>query len=210
MMHGLNVDKIQKLLDALNMNGINLTKTKVGIDLRQKRMTRIRNDAQTEIISMKTDIENEMLTAVLATEGDKVFSFDGHYSNRANSAQACLCTMMSELDGKSVCVGSCVIKRKQNISEAAAKSAPGILCDLAAKKMEAYGLELLTKMIALRTDEQFYLCSAKGFKILMFFFNVFLIFVSNIRHQHRYSPIFVSNIRHQHRYSLIFVSNLRN
>ena len=67
----------------------------------------------------------------------------------------------------SVCLGSCVIKRKQNISDAAAKSAPGILCDLVAKKMEAYGLELLTKMIALRTEEQFYLCSAKGFKIVI-------------------------------------------
>ena len=114
---------------------------------------------------LKLLLENEMLTKVLATVGDKIFSFDGHYSNRANAAQACLCTMMSELDGKSVCVGSCVVKRKQNISEAAAKAAPGILCDLPAKKMEAYGLELLTKMIASRTKEQFYLCSAKGFKI---------------------------------------------
>ena len=107
----------------------------------------------------------------MAASGDKVFSFDGHYSNVRNAAQACLCTMMSELDGKSVCVGSCVIKRKQNISEAAAKSAPGILCDLVAKKMEAYGSELLTKMIALRTEEQFYLCSVKGFKIVLRFTN---------------------------------------
>ena len=112
-----------------------------------------------------------MLAKVLAASGDKVFSFDGHYSNVRNAAQACLCTMMSELDGKSVCVGSCVIKRKQNISEAAAKAAPGILCDLGPKKMEAYGLELLTKMIALRTEEQFYLCSAKGSKIVLGFTN---------------------------------------
>ena len=82
MMHGLNVDKMQKLLDALNMNGINMSKTKVGIDLRQKRMTKIRNDAQMEIISMKSDIgefyfrwlENSVIEIGKATKIPLIFN----------------------------------------------------------------------------------------------------------------------------------------
>ena len=104
-------------------------------------------------------------------DGEKIFSFDGHYSNVANSAQACLGTMFSKLDGKSVCVGSCVVKRKQNISDEAAQTALGIIVDLIPKKMESYALELLTKMIALRTKEQFFLCSAQGFEICSYHMN---------------------------------------
>ena len=159
MMHGINVDRIGKLLTGLNMSGTNLAKTKVGIDLRQKRMTRIRNDAQTEIIQMKSELESEMLDNVLSVEGDKIFSFDAAYSNRSNSAQACWGSMFSKLDGKSVCVGSCVVKRKGDITDEAAKKGPGIICNLIPKKLEAYALELLVKMIADRTKEQFYLCS---------------------------------------------------
>ena len=159
MINGLNVDRVGKLFTGLNMSGTNLAKTKVGIDLRQKRMTKIRNDLQTEIIQMKSELESEMLDKVLSTDGDKIFSFDAAYSNRSNSAQACWGSMFSKLDGKSVCVGSCVVKRKGDVTDEAAQNGPGIITNLIPKKLESYALELLVKMIAERTNEQFYLCS---------------------------------------------------
>ena len=144
---------------SLSVSHEALAKTKVGIDLRQKRMTRIRNDAQTEIIQMKSELESEMLDKVLSEEGEKIFSFDAAYSNRSNSAQACWGSMFSKLDGKSICVGSCVVKRKGDVSDEAAKKGPGIICNLKPKKLESYALELLVKNIADRTQEQFFLCS---------------------------------------------------
>ena len=67
--------------------------------------------------------------------------------------------MFSKLDGKSVCVGSCVVKRKGDLTDEAAQKGSGIITNLVPKKLEAYALELLVKMIAGRTKEQFYLCS---------------------------------------------------
>ena len=67
--------------------------------------------------------------------------------------------MFSKLDEKSVCVGSCVVKRKGDLTDETAKKGPGIICNLIPKKLESYALELLVKMIADRSKEQFFLCS---------------------------------------------------
>ena len=172
MINALSVDKIGKLLNGINMNGVNFQKTNVGVNLHQRRMTRIRHDAENEIIQMRTELEDENLKKVVNSEKDIIWSFDGMYSDRNYKAQAMLGTMFSEYedeDGstKKVCIGSCVLKRKGRLSEELAKTAPGIVVDLQPNELETYALQHCAKRMRCATDRQTYICTAQGYEYVI-------------------------------------------
>ena len=162
MINSLPPAKIGRLFHAMNMNGTNIQETKVGVDLQNTRMSRIRKEGEDEIIAMKVDLENEMLNEVVQSEETPVFSTDGFYTDRNNKAQAHLGSLFAEHNGESKCVGSVLLKRKGRLSTELAKSAPGIVVDLPATQLESYALELQMKRVATKTKRQFYLCAVQG------------------------------------------------
>ena len=74
-------------------------------------------------------------------------------------------TMFGDLDGKMVCVGSVVIKRRQELSMEKAEKASGILVDLPPNALEGYALELLLKRIGSATDKQFHIAADGDLKV---------------------------------------------
>ena len=172
MINALAPAKIGRLFNAMNMNGTNIQETKVGVDLQNTRMARFRREGEDEIIAMKTDLENGMLNEVIQSEETPVFSTDGFYTDRNNKAQAHLGSLYAEHGGRSVCVGSVLLKRKGRLSTELAKSAPGIIVDLPATQLESYALELQMKRVAKKTKRQFYLCAVQGSLDLYFIFDI--------------------------------------
>ena len=162
MINALNPTKVGDLLSAINMNGTNINKTKLGVDFQNTRMSRIQKDAENEIIAMKTDLENGMLSEVVKSEQELVFSTDAFYSDRNNKAQVVLSSLFAEHENQSVCIGSILVKRKQRLSDDLAKAAPGIVVDLPATELESYALELQMKRVRTYTDRKFYLCAVQG------------------------------------------------
>ena len=84
---------------------------------------------------------------------------------RNNKAQCIWGTMFGDLDGKMVCVGSVVIKRRQELSMEKAEKASGILVDLPPNALEGYALELLLKRIGRATDKQFHVAADGDLKV---------------------------------------------
>ena len=74
-------------------------------------------------------------------------------------------TMFGKLNDKMVCVGSVVLKRKQQLSAEKAAKASGILVDLRPDLLEGYALELLLKLLATATKEQFHLAADGDMKV---------------------------------------------
>ena len=112
---------------------------------------------------------------------------------RNNKAQCNLVTLFGLLNGRFVCCGSFVIKRKQGLSMDKAEEASGIVVDLPPKKLEGFGLELLLKKVAAYTKKQFHLAADGDMQVKT---------VTIFRHHHPspkfLSPISVTNIRHQY------------
>ena len=162
MINALAPAKIGRLFNAMNMNGTNIQETKVGVDLQNTIMSRIRREGEDEIIAMKTDLENGMLDEVIQSEEMPVFSSDGFYTDRNNKAQAHLGSLYADHDGGSVCIGTVLLKRKGRLSTELVKSAPGIIVDLPPTQLESYALELQMKRVARKTKRQFYLCAVQG------------------------------------------------
>ena len=162
MINALNPTKVGDLLSSINMNGTNINKTKLGVDFQNTRMSRIQKDAENEIIAMKTDLENGMLSDVVKSDQELVFSTDAFYSDRNNKAQVILSSLFAEHENQSVCIGSVLVKRKQRLSDDLAKTAPGIVVDLPATELESYALELQMKRVRAYTDRKFYLCAVQG------------------------------------------------
>ena len=84
---------------------------------------------------------------------------------RNNKAQCLWGTMFGDLDGRMVCVGSVVIKRRQELSVEKAEKASGILVDLPPNALEGYALELLLKRIGSVTDNQFHIAADGDLKV---------------------------------------------
>ena len=162
MMNALNPVKMGVLLSSINMNGTNINQTKVGVDFQNTRMSRIRKEGEGEIIALKTDLEHGLLMEVVNSEEPIIASSDGFYTHRNHKAQAMLSTLHAEHEGKTVCISSLLLKRKQRLSDELAKTAPGIVVDLPAGQLESYGLELQMKHLRNVTDRRFYLCAAQG------------------------------------------------
>ena len=167
MINAISSRKMTDQLSSINMNGTNLKKTNVGVDLTQNRMNRIRMDAEVEVIEMKAQLENEMLMNVVNSEEELEVSMDAMYTDRNNSAQAALVTMLADFEGRKVCIGSCLVKRQQHLSTELAKTAPGIVVDLHPKQLEGYGDELLLKRLVSATKRKFSLCTGQCFTDLI-------------------------------------------
>ena len=97
-------------------------------------------------------------------------------------------TLFGKLEGRFYCVGSVVLKRKQQLDLKKAEKAGGILVDLPPTRLEGFALELLVKRLKCATSKQFHLGADGDMKV---------IYSSNICFQHS-SPTSVTNIRHQH------------
>ena len=76
-----------------------------------------------------------------------------------------MATMFGKLNDRMVCVGSTVLKRKQNLSAAKAEKARGNVVDLPPDCLEGYGLELEVKRLASATDKQFHLAADGDMKV---------------------------------------------
>ena len=115
---------------------------------------------------------------------------------RNNKAQCLWGTMFGDLDGKMVCVGSVVIKRRQQLSMDKAEKASGIVVDLPPNALEGYALELLLKRIGSETDKQFHIAADGDLQVWM-------LSSTSLCHQHHYvtnitmSP---TSLCHQHHY----------
>ena len=81
LVHNLNVHNTQKFLQGINMRAKNLQGTVTGINLEKPKMTARRNQLYIDVINRKSEIENEMLAAVLNSSDCPEFAFDGFYSD---------------------------------------------------------------------------------------------------------------------------------
>jgi len=103
-------------------------------------------------------------------------------------------TMFGDLDGKMVCMGSVVVKRRQQLSMDKAEKASGIVVDLPPNALEGYALELLLKRIGSATDNQFHIAADGDLQVWMQS-------PTSLCHQHHYitnitmSP---TSLSHQH------------
>ena len=164
MINAITPRKMTDWLNGINMNGSSLIKNnKIGVDLTQNRMNRIKMNAEVEVIEMKTQLENEMLANVVNSEEEIDISSDGMYTDINNRAQAMLSTMFAWYEGRKVCIGSCLVKRKQHLSDELAKTAPGLVVDLQPTQLEGYGTALLLKRVATATKRKFSLCAGTEF-----------------------------------------------
>ena len=80
--NSLKVAEVKKLFIGLNMRAVNHNGHVTGIDLESLKMTKLRNDLHSEIISKKNILEDEMLSKVLKSNDVPEFSFDAQYSHR--------------------------------------------------------------------------------------------------------------------------------
>ena len=75
-------------------------------------------------------------------------------------------TMFGKLEDKMVCVGSVVLKRKQELSAEKAAKANGNIVDLKAIHLEGYGLEVSVKRLKkAMKDKQFFLAADGDMKV---------------------------------------------
>ena len=122
------------------------------------------------------------------------------YSFRNNKAQCALATLFGFLNGKYVCVGSVVLKRKQLLAMDKAEQASGTVVDLPPNLLEGYGLQLLLKRVAEYTSKQFHLAADGDLKVILspFFVTICVtifvtilvtIFVTIFCHHFRHRPI---------------------
>ena len=81
MVHNLNVHSTQKFLKGINMCSKNLQGTVSGLNLEKPKMAALRNQLYVDIINRKSQIEDEMLAAVINSSDCPTFSFDAFYSD---------------------------------------------------------------------------------------------------------------------------------
>ena len=81
MVHNLNVHSFQKFAKGINMSSKNLQGNVIGLNLEKPKMAALRNQLYADIINRKSEIEDEMLDAVLKSSDCPTFAFDGFYSD---------------------------------------------------------------------------------------------------------------------------------
>ena len=81
MVHNLNVHSTQKFLKGINMCSKNLQGTVSGLNLEKPKMAALRNQLYVDIINRKSQIEEEMMEAVINSSDCPEFAFDAFYSD---------------------------------------------------------------------------------------------------------------------------------
>ena len=80
--NSLKVAEVNKLFVGINMRAENQNGHVSGINLESLKMTKLRNDLHSEIISKKNVLEDQMLSEVMKENVVPEFSFDAQYSHR--------------------------------------------------------------------------------------------------------------------------------
>ena len=80
--NSLKVAEVNKLFVGINMRAENQNGHVSGINLESLKMSKLRNDLHSEIISKKNILEDQMLSRVMKENDVAEFSFDAQYSHR--------------------------------------------------------------------------------------------------------------------------------
>lgn len=80
--NSLKVGEVNKMFIGMNMRAENHNGHVTGINLESAKMSKLRNDLHSEIITKRNKLEDQMLSEVLQASDLPEFSFDAQYSHR--------------------------------------------------------------------------------------------------------------------------------